>query len=72
MVFRDEWGLSFSDICPIVEEKPQKKSQPGKLTRPVIEPGPATSVNDVTPRLQLLASKFMCTRYVADKKLIIL
>ena len=36
--YRDGWGLSFSDICLTVEEK---NPQPGKLTRPGIEPGPA-------------------------------
>ena len=37
----DGWDLRFLDICLTVEEKPRKKSQSGKLTRPGIEPGPA-------------------------------
>ena len=41
MISRDTWGLSFSDICLTVEEKPRKKPQSGKLTRPGIEPRPA-------------------------------
>ena len=41
MISGDGWDLSFPDICLTVEEKPQKKPQPGKLNRPGIEPGPA-------------------------------
>ena len=37
----DRWGLSFPDIGLTVEEKPQKKPQPGKLTRPGIKVEPA-------------------------------
>ena len=35
----DGWGPRFH-ICLIVEEKPQKKPQPGKQTRPGILPSP--------------------------------
>ena len=41
MITVDRWGLSCPDICLTVEGKPRKKTQPGKLTLPVIEPGPA-------------------------------
>ena len=34
-------GLKFPDICLTDEEKPRKKPQPGNLSRPGIEPGPA-------------------------------
>ena len=37
MISRDGWGLSLTCIFLLVEEKPQ----PGKLTLPGIEPGPA-------------------------------
>ena len=40
MIFGDLVGLSFPDICLMVEEKPQKKPQPGNLTWLGIEPGP--------------------------------
>ena len=39
MIYGDDWGLSFPEIYLTVEEKPQKKPQPGKLTRSGIEPG---------------------------------
>ena len=39
MISGDRWGLSFPDICLTLQEKPQKKPQPGKLTRPGIELG---------------------------------
>ena len=48
----DVWGLSFPDIYLRVEEKLRKKPQPGRPTRPGIEPGPARCDNDVTPRPQ--------------------
>ena len=38
MISGYEWGLRFPDICLTVGEKPQ----PGKLTRPGMEPGAAT------------------------------
>ena len=34
-------GLKFPDICLTGEEKPRKKTSPGSLSRPGIEPGPA-------------------------------
>ena len=37
MISGNEWGSSFADFFFTIEEKPQ----PGKLTRPEIEPGPA-------------------------------
>ena len=40
MIFDDYDSLSFPNICLAIEEKPRKKPQPGKLTRPEIEPGP--------------------------------
>ena len=40
MISRDGWGLSFPEICLTVEDKSQKKPQPGKLTQPGIEPRP--------------------------------
>ena len=41
MIYDDYDGQWFPDIRLAVEEKPQKKSQPGKLTEPGIELGPA-------------------------------
>ena len=41
MISGDGWGLRFPDICLSVEEKIRKEPQPGKLTRPGIEPEPA-------------------------------
>ena len=41
MISGDRWGLNFPDISLTVKEKPQKKPQPGKLTRPGIELGSA-------------------------------
>ena len=38
MISGDSWGLSFPDICLMVEKNPGK-TEPGKLTRPGIEPG---------------------------------
>ena len=40
MIFGDLVGLKFPDICLTGEEKPRKTS-PGNLSRPGIEPGPA-------------------------------
>ena len=37
----DAWCLIFPDIGLTVKVKREKKPQPGKLTRPGIEPGPA-------------------------------
>ena len=37
------WSLSFPHTCLTVEEKAQKKPQPGKLTRPGIETAHAGS-----------------------------
>ena len=36
-----QWGLSFPNMCLIVEEKPRKKPQLRKMNGPGIEPGPA-------------------------------
>ena len=41
MIFGDLGGLKFPDICLTGEEKPRKKTHPGNLTWPGIEPGPA-------------------------------
>ena len=41
MISENRWGLSFPDIYLTVEEKLQKKPQPGKLTQSGIEHGPA-------------------------------
>ena len=41
MISRDGWDLNFPNICLTVDEKPWRKSQPGRLTWPGIEPGPA-------------------------------
>ena len=49
MMVSDIRGLSFPNICLTVEEKPQKKPQPGKLTELGIEPGPARSEATVLP-----------------------
>ena len=36
------WGdLKYPDICLTGEEKPRKKTHPGNVSRPGIEPGPA-------------------------------
>ena len=60
MISRDGWGLSFPDICLTVEEESQRKPQPGKLTRPGIEPGPGVvRDNDVTPRQQRWSGKVL-------------
>ena len=42
MMFGDPGGLKFPEICLTGEEKPRKKPYPGNLSRPGIEPGPAT------------------------------
>ena len=39
MIYGDGWDLSFPDISLTVDEKPQKKPQPGKLTLTGLEPG---------------------------------
>ena len=39
MISGDRWGLSVSDMSYV--ENPRKKPQPGKLTRPGLEPGSA-------------------------------
>ena len=40
MIFGGLVGLKLPDICLTDEEKPQKKTHPGNLSRPGIEPGP--------------------------------
>ena len=42
MVFGKLGGLKFPDICLTGEEKPRNKPHPGDLSRPGIEPGPAS------------------------------
>ena len=42
MIFGDLGGVKFPDICLTGEEKTPKKPHPGNLSRPGIEPGPAT------------------------------
>ena len=42
MISEEGWELSFPDICPTVEEKPQKKPQPGKLNRTGNDPVPSS------------------------------
>ena len=49
MISEDRWGLSFPDICHTVEENLRKKPQPGKLTRPRIEPGSARWETSMLP-----------------------
>ena len=41
MIFGDLGGLKFPDICLTGEEKTPKKPNPGNMSRPGIEPGPA-------------------------------
>ena len=41
MLFGDLGGLKIPVICLTGEEKPRKKPQPGNLSQPGIEPGPA-------------------------------
>ena len=52
MVSGDGWRPKFSPTCLTDEGKPGGNPQPGKLTRPGNEPGPAVTDNDVTPRPQ--------------------
>ena len=42
MISGNGWGLNFPEIYLIVEKKPRKKPQPGKLIRSGIEPEPAS------------------------------
>ena len=41
MTSGDGWGLSFPDVCLIIEGNPRTNPQPWKLTRSGIEPRPA-------------------------------
>ena len=55
MVLGNRWGLRFPDTCLIVEEKPQKKPQPEKLTKSGIEPGTAGWEVKMSPIDQVVA-----------------
>ena len=41
MMFGNPWDLKLPDICLVGEDKLEKKTHPGNLCRPGIEPGPA-------------------------------
>ena len=49
MIFGDLGGLKLPDMCLTGEEKPRKKSHPGNLPRPGIEPGPAACQTRILP-----------------------
>ena len=51
MIFGDLVGLKLPDSCLKGEKNPEKKPHPGNLSRPVIEPGPA-SVRRLPPAPQ--------------------